>query len=181
MNRVWGLSGSPSFDEATLRFLQQVFQWVRAGDALALAPVLAERLPPNLCNEQGDSLLILAAYHGHGEVVQLLLAAGADTEIVNERGQTALAAAAFRGDSGIVQALLRHGAQVDSPPGGRTAFMIAAMFNRVEIMRVLRAQGADVWSCDATGLSALQAARTMGADDAEDLLRQWSAAAQREA
>lgn len=175
MNQTWGSACSPAFDDTTLRFLQQVFQWVRVGDAVALAPVLAERLPPNLRNEQGDSLLILAAYHGHREVVRLLLEAGADTEIVNDRGQTALGAAAFRGDASIVQSLLRHGAQVDSPPGGRTAFMIAAMFNRVEIMQLLRAHGADPWVRDGSGLNALEATRHMGAEQAAQLLQVWSA------
>lgn len=168
-------SSHAAFDEGTLQFLQQVFRWVRAGNAAALAPVLAARLPPNLLNEQGDSLLILAAYHGRAEVVRLLLQAGADPEVVNDRGQTALGAAAFQGDAGIVRQLLAHGAQVDSPRGGRTAFMIAAMFDRVEIMRLLRERGADAWAQDASGLDALRAAEKMGAESATALLRQWAA------
>lgn len=167
------LTQGPSFDEATLRFLRQVFHWVRVGDAQALAPVLAAHLPPNLRNEQGDSLLILAAYHGHLAVVRQLLDAGADPEIVNDRGQTALGAAAFQGSVEIVRSLLAHGACVDSPPGGRTAFMIAAMFNRVEIMRLLRERGADPGAKDAGGLDALSAAQKMGAHNAVDLLRRW--------
>ena len=165
----------PTFDEATLRFLRQVFHWVRVGDAASLSPVLAAHLPPNLRNEQGDSLLILAAYHGHAAVVRLLLDAGADPEIANDRGQTALGAAAFQGARDIVQMLLARGACVDSPPGGRTAFMIAAMFNRVEIMQLLRERGADPWARDAAGLNALSAAQKMGADDAVNLLRRWAA------
>ncbi len=170
MNTSRGLACEAAFDEPTLRFLQQVFQWVRAGCADALAPLLAQHLPPNLRNEQGDSLLILAAYHGHGQVLRLLLQAGADTELANDRGQTALGAAAFRGDADIVRDLLRHGAQVDGPPGGRSAFMIAAMFDRVEILQLLHAQGADPWARDAAGLDALAAARKMGADRAAQWL-----------
>ena len=164
----------PTFDEATLGFLRQVFHWVRTGDEHALAPVLEAHLPPNLRNDQGDSLLILAAYHGHAAVVRLLLEAGADPELANDRGQTALGAAAFQGSSEIVRTLLARGACVDSPPGGRTAFMIAAMFNRVEIMQLLREKGADPWACDGGGLNALSAAQKMGADDAIDLLRRWA-------
>lgn len=164
MNPSLGSACEIAFDDTTLRFLQQIFQWVRSGSSEELAPLLAQRLPPNLRNEQGDSLLILAAYHGHEDVVRLLLEAGADTEVANDRGQTALCAAAFRGDAGIVRALLGHGAQVDGPQGGRTAFMVAAMFNRVEIMQLLRAHGADPWARDASGLNALEVARKMGAD-----------------
>lgn len=164
---------TPTFDDDTLNFLQQVFQWVRQGQAKLLAPVLLAGLPPNLMNQKGDSLLILAAYHGHVEVAGLLLDAGADAEIVNDRGQTALAAAAFQGDARVIALLLDRGAQVDSPPGGRTAFMIAAMFNRLDIMQLLRERGADPAARDADGLDALAAAGKMGADDAAALLRQW--------
>ena len=165
----------PMFDADTLKFLQQVFQWVRAGDAGALAPVLAAGLPPKLRNAQGDSLLILAAYHGHPAVVRLLLEAGADPDVANDRGQTALGAAAFRGDGEVLRLLLDHGAQPDSPPGGRTAFMLAAMFNRVEMMEELRQRGADPWARDSEGLDALRAAQKMGAVEAAELIRRWAA------
>jgi ankyrin repeat protein len=98
--------------------------------AVGLETMLAAGLPSKLRNEQGDSLLILAAYHGRPAVVRLLLDACADPDVVNDRGQTALGAAAFKGDLEVVQLLLDHGAQPDSPPGGRTALMFAAMFNR---------------------------------------------------
>jgi ankyrin repeat protein len=139
---------------------------VRAGSTEELTALLAQRLPPNLRNAQGDSLLILAAYHGHGEMVRLLLEAGADTEMANDRGQTALCAAAFRGDAAIVRMLLGHGAQVQGSPGGCSAFTVAAMFDRVEVMELLRGQGADPWARDAGGLNALEAAQKMGADEA---------------
>jgi ankyrin repeat protein len=164
----------PMFDADTLRFLQQVFQWVRAGDSAALASVLAAGLPPRLRNAQGDSLLILAAYHGHPGVARLLLEAGADPEVVNDRGQTALGAAAFRGNKEVLRLLLDHGARPDSPPGGRTAFFIAAMFNRVEMMEILRQRGADPFASDAQGLDALRAAEKMGAEEAADLIRRWT-------
>ena len=57
-------------------------------------------MPANLRNDKGDSLLMLACYHGHEEVVRLLLDHGGDTELSNDRGQTPLAAAAFKGDCG---------------------------------------------------------------------------------
>ena len=106
----------------------------------------------------------------------LLLDAGADPELANDRGQTALAAAAFKGDESCVRLLLDRGAQVDSPPGGRTAFMIAAMFNRVAIMQLLHERGADPWAMDDMGLDALAAAHKMGAEDAVQWLRHKAAA-----
>ena len=48
--------------------------------------------------------------------------------------------------------------------------MFAAMFNRVEIARLLIERGADPALRDADGVSALDAARRMGAADTAALL-----------
>ncbi|HBZ06138.1 MAG TPA: hypothetical protein DEP03_07035, partial [Massilia sp.] len=48
--------------------------------------------------------------------------------------------------------------------------MIAAMFNRVDIARLLLARGADPLAVDAAGISAREAAAKMGAHDAVALL-----------
>jgi len=48
---------------------------------------------------------------------------------------------------------------------GRTALMMAAMFNRTEIVTYLISQGADPKARDSNGVSALEAAKTMGAMD----------------
>ncbi|MNW11392.1 Ankyrin repeat protein [compost metagenome] len=48
---------------------------------------------------------------------------------------------------------------------GRTALMLAAMFNRSEILDYLLAQGANPAHQDARGITALMAAQTMGAAD----------------
>ncbi|MCF5398384.1 ankyrin repeat domain-containing protein, partial [Pseudomonas syringae] len=46
---------------------------------------------------------------------------------------------------------------------GRTALMMAAMFNRNEIVDYLISQGADPHATDAKGITALGAAQAMGA------------------
>ena len=71
-------------------------------------------VPVNLTNDKGDTLLILAAYHGHPETVAALLDRGADHDRVNDRGQTALAAAVFRQSEPAVAALLAAGADADA-------------------------------------------------------------------
>jgi hypothetical protein len=57
-------------------------------------------------------------------------------------------------------------------PDGRTALMIAAMFNRTAIMELLIAHGADPKARDANGVSALDAAGRMGAGDAQARLKE---------
>jgi len=66
---------------------------------------------------------------------------------------------------------LDSGAGVEaSGPNGKTELMISAMFNRVDIARLLLARGADPFAVDATGISALDAAAKMGAEDTVALL-----------
>lgn len=149
-----------------LAFAQQVFQLARSGDATTLARLLDKGLSPNMSNHKGDTLLMLAAYHGHVEATQALLQAGADPERYNDMAQTPLGAAAYKGDLPIVEALLAHGARPDfAPPGGKTPSMFAAMFNRVDVLKVLVAQGADLDAQSSEGLSALELAAKMGAVD----------------
>jgi len=160
-----------TLDEATLAFVRSVFQHARAGEPEALATLLAQGLPPNLRNERGDSLLMLACYHGHVDTVRVLLEHGADPELMNDAGQTPLAGAAFKGDLAVATLLLDQGASVASAgPNGKNALMFAAMFNRTEIARLLLARGADPHALDADGLSALAAAQRMGAQDTAALL-----------
>ncbi len=163
----------PELDEGTLRLARQVFQCVREGDLASLQPLFDHGFPPNLRNESGDSLLMLASYHGHHELVRALLRAGADPEVANDRGQTPLAGASFRGYVEVVRALLDGGAQVDGHgDDGRTALIFAAMFNRVDVMELLAERGADLRHRDASGTSAREAAQRMGAEEAANWLRE---------
>jgi hypothetical protein len=164
-------------DDETIAFAQRVFHAARTGDADHLDGLLQAGLPPNLRNDKGDSLLMLASYHGHLDAARRLLAHAADPELANDRGQTPLAAAAYQGDIAMVRLLIDGGAQVNgSGHTGRSALMTAAMFNRVDIVEVLLANGADPLARDAEGLTAEAAARIMGAPDTPELLARAQAA-----
>lgn len=155
-----------TMDAETLEFAQKVFHLVRLGDTDILGPLLDQGVPPNLCNQKGDSLLMLASYHGHFGTARLLLEHGADPEIRNDMGQTPIAGAAYKGDLAIVKLLLERGANVEgAAPDGKTALMLAAMFNRTEVVELLLANGANFSARDSKGMSALDAARAMGAPD----------------
>jgi ankyrin repeat protein len=153
-------------DDATLDFAQRVFHYARQGASQELQHLLEMGLPPNLRNHRGDSLLMLASYHGHFDAAALLLQHGADPELRNDMGQTPLAGAAYKGDRDMAQLLLEHGAEVEgASPDGKTALMLAAMFNRTELVSLLLAHGANPHARSANGLTALDAARAMGAPD----------------
>ena len=100
-------------DPEVIALAGRVFDLAREGDTGELAAYLDAGVPANLTNDKGDTLLILAAYHGHPDTVAALLARGADHARVNDRGQTALAAAVFRQSAAAVRALLAAGADPD--------------------------------------------------------------------
>lgn len=118
-----------------LAFLHSAFDLAREGDAGQLAEYVDKGLPVNLTNSAGDSLLVLAAYHCHPELVRELLERGADHSRVNDRGQTALAAAVFRQDVESVRLLLEAGA--DPEQGARSAVDIATFFDLPEMLALM--------------------------------------------
>jgi ankyrin repeat protein len=119
-----------------LAFVQSAFEHARSGDLARLVEVLDVGVPVNLTNAVGDTLLILAAYHVHAEVVRELIQRGADHGRINDKGQTALAAAVFRQDRDIVDALLEAGADPDHGP--KSAVAIATFFELPQMLALLR-------------------------------------------
>ncbi|QRK04029.1 ankyrin repeat domain-containing protein [Archangium violaceum] len=153
-----------TMDADVMAVARSAFQHARAGDALILARLVEAGLPANLANEKGDTLLMLASYHGHADATRVLLEHQADPEKANDRGQTPLAGAAFKGDVTIARLLLDHGARVDGvAPDGKTALMFAAMFDRLEVLELLLSRGAAPERTDAGNRTALDYARAMGA------------------
>lgn len=127
---------APSLTPDELAFLQQTFDLAREGATAELANRLDAGVPVNLTNSGGDTLLILAAYHGHEDTVRALLDRGADHSRVNDRGQTALGAAVFRQCVPAVEALLDAGA--DPHLGRQSGFAVAQVFELPEMAALLR-------------------------------------------
>lgn len=117
----------------------------REGDVETISSYLESGFSPNILSRRGDSLLILATYYGHAEVVEVLLKSKKnDVNLVNKMGFSALTGAAFRGRDAIVETLIKHGADVDQVNNkGQTALMFAAMFGQEGAVATLIAHGAD--------------------------------------
>lgn len=126
--------GEP-LDDETLAFAHEVFELARSGATEELAGLVNSGLTPNLTNDKGDTLLLLAAYHDHPPTVLMLLERGTDTARVNDGGQTALGAAVFRQSSTSVRTLLAHGG--DPVLGSPSAPDVAAFFDLPEMARLL--------------------------------------------
>lgn len=127
--------GSTAPDEETLALAHRLLDAARQGDSAMLGSYLAAGVPATLTNAAGDSLLMLAAYHGHADTVRLILAHGGDANTANDRGQTPLAGAVFKGYTDVSQVLLDAGADPDAgTPSARAA---AQMFDRKDILALL--------------------------------------------
>lgn len=73
-----------------------------------------------------QTALHMASERGHVGVVEMLLRAGARTELRDSSDSTALALAAEKGKDGVVEALIRAGADLNAKDGeSRTALMLA--------------------------------------------------------
>ena len=99
----------------------------------------------NEADERGVTLLWASAFYGRVDVVEMLLAAGADAEAATVEGQTAIAAAAHRGHADVLRVLLEASGDVDRPDvNGTTPAYAAARSGHVDALRVLVDSGADV-------------------------------------
>ena len=68
---------------------------------------------------------MLASYHGHPALVELLLAHGANPNTLNDRNQSPLAGAVFKNESAVIKALLGGGADPDlGTPSAAEALML---------------------------------------------------------
>lgn len=127
-------SDEPAHDPEVLELAQKVFDLARRGDTDTLAAYVDAGVPADLTNDKGDTLVMLAAYHGHADAVRALLARGADPNRVNDRGQAPVAGAVFKGEDEVVRALLDGGA--DPRAGSPSAVDTARMFEKHDLLKL---------------------------------------------
>lgn len=112
-----------------------LFDRARAGDARRLGAYLDAGVPHDLTDTDGNTLLMLAAYHGNPETVATLVGRGATVNTLNDNGQSPLAGAVFQGYREVAKVLLRHGA--DPQAGTPSALQAAYYFEQAEMIDLL--------------------------------------------
>ncbi|SDX82925.1 hypothetical protein SAMN05661080_01356 [Modestobacter sp. DSM 44400] len=127
-----------AIDPDVIELAGRVFDLARGGYTEELTAYLDAGVPANLTNDKGDTLLILAAYHGHPDAVAALLAHGADHSRTNDRGQDPLSAAVFKQSADTVRHLLAAGAD---PDGGQPSARATAAFFELPAMSALLSPG----------------------------------------
>lgn len=125
----------PAHDPEVVQLAGRVFELARQGATDTLAAYVDAGVPANLSNDRGDTLVMLAAYHGHADAVTALLARGAEPDRINDRGQTPLSGAVFKGEDAVVRALLAGGA--DPLAGTPSALDAARLFGREDLAALL--------------------------------------------
>lgn len=118
--------------EQTGRIIALAMDLAREGGTQELMEFLDHGLPVDTQDEEGNSLVMLAAYHGHEGTVRSLVNRGADVNLRNGKDQTPVAGALFKGEEGVVAALVEAGADLDAgTPSARAA---AEMFGRTDLL-----------------------------------------------
>jgi uncharacterized protein len=123
--------GTEAPDERLVELAHQMFDLARAGGTERLAAYVEAGVPVDLTDASGNTLLMLAAYHGQTDTVAVLAHLGADVNRLNDRGQSPLAGAVFKGEDHVVAALVAAGADPDA--GTPTARETAQMFGRDDL------------------------------------------------
>ncbi|MFD5050106.1 ankyrin repeat domain-containing protein [Streptomyces tendae] len=118
--------------EQTERVVAIAMDLAREGRTEQLLEFVAHGLPVDVRDPAGNTLLMLAAYHGHADSVRALVRHGADPDLRNDRDQSPIAGALFKGADDVVTVLLEAGADLDS--GTPTARAAAAMFGRDHLL-----------------------------------------------
>jgi ankyrin len=141
---------------------------------------------------------MVASRTGNPDIVEQLLAKGANVDARAARGQTALMWAVAQKHSDVVRVLLAHGADVHArsevwsqmmavsphgvpeynreiPHGGDTALMFAARVGDLDSAKLLLAAGANVNDADAWGVSALVLAAHSGYRELAEFLLETGA------
>ncbi len=124
--------GRPLTPDETARVVELAMHFAREGMTDELVGFVDHGLPVDVQDDDGNTALMLAAYHGHAPTVSALVDRGADVDLRNGRDQSPVAGAVFKGEDAVVRLLVEAGADLDA--GAPTARQTAEMFGRTDLL-----------------------------------------------
>ncbi len=156
----------------------QLVNSVKTGDSAETERMLQAGADVNARDEEGATLLMLAAYAGNLSLVKALIAAGADVNLQDERGWSAISRAVYnaeqnRGFVDVVQMLIDSGANIEAAISyGVRPLMLAAGYGETAVVEVLQNAGADVLAKNEGGFTALMMVKQKHYVDVVNLLHE---------
>ena len=155
--------------------VDDTLQSLQLDDASCVLEGLQRGMDVNFVNEDGYSLLMLAAKEGSPQVTAVLLNAGAKTYLSNAYADNALLLATFGGYEAIVDMLLARHASLEANARGWTPLHYAAYAGQLSIAKKFLAWGTKVNAVTDNGLSALMLASMKGHMDVVRALLMYKA------
>jgi ankyrin repeat protein len=133
--------------------VSQVRAWLNAG------------MHPDFLADRVGTGLMVAAWHGHLPIMELLVASGADVNKSNALGEQALMHAAWRGQTEAIKWLLAKGARINNGTMRWSALHYAAFSGQAKATAMLLDNGADINARSTNGSSPLMMAVYEGHED----------------
>ena len=127
-----------------------------------------KRKERRIVDRMGRSLLHYAVIDGQAEKVRQLLESGMAVDAADDNGWTPLHFSAQTNLADVAEQLLNAGASVDARDAHGNTPLIEAVFRsrgRGDVIKLLRAHGADPYAKNNHGISALSLARTIANHD----------------
>ena len=124
-----------SDDRSQIELVNYFFDAAKLGEVEVLQEFLRHGFPVNQRNAQSYTALMMAAYHGRGAAVDVLLGFSADKCLQDRRGHTAVMAALVKAEWSLVKRL--YSVDCKAEVGGKTLAQFAQVFGQTKKLNAL--------------------------------------------
>lgn len=141
--------------------LDELLAATQRGDVPTVAAYLDRGLDPNTTDAHGHTIAMIAARHGHAELLSMLISRKASISRQSPSGDTALMIASLSGHYEAVRVLIDAGAEIDRRRGW-TALHYAAFGGSPSVVGYLLVRGANKNALAPNGYTPLMLAARNG-------------------
>ncbi len=153
-----------NISQTTVAETIDIFAAAREGNSRDIKTYAQNGGNVNVTNNKTYTPFILATYNGHTEAAETLLEVGADACVLDNKGNNAFMGVAFKGHQQVAKWLVeKTQCKVNHQNyAGQTALMMASLFGREDIIKLLLEHGADPLLTDPQGNTATKFAQAQG-------------------
>jgi ankyrin repeat protein len=154
----------------------QLVEAVRTGDLKSIDALLDKGADVNAVDDEGNSLIAIAAIYQHDQVVLDLLKRGAELYAIDPSGDTAVNLIVLHCQIDTIKTLIDFGADLSArDKSGNTPFFNAITNRKYEVVDLLLTSGSDPNQPGADGMTPLMQATFVGDADMVDHLLDYGA------